>query len=515
MSRIDGMSIARATSRRVAFGTIGAAALAAGGYPGAALAVDGVLQNPDTGHWYRYVDASPATDWSTCKAAAESAGGYLAGVDSSAENDWIQQNLVAAAGKPSCWLGASDAALEGNWSWTDGSAVGFTNWAPGEPNDTDGSQNYLAMATDGTWTDETAGQTLSGFVVEWNTDPNAPPETTVPTPPSNLVASYAAGTGVVLSWNDRSSDEAGFHVERMPAGFAFSLRKSTDADVATWTDYVLVPSQTYTYRVAAFNSAGVSAYSNEVSVTTSAAEPEPAPPAAPSELAAVATAARSVQLSWRDNSEDEIRFSLERAEGGSAFQRKAELAPDAAALEDTAVHPGWPYTYRLRALGLKGPSGYSNSVTVTVPATLGVSMRSGTLAHVAKAGRDTVKVGAAFAVADPAGGALDPVARGLRLQVGPVGAPLPVSIDANDPGWKVKSKKGVPVAASWKSPKGRPQKIAVSLDLVRGTISVTASGADFSADRAADVRLLVACGAECGADTATWTQGRPGVLQLK
>ena len=32
------------------------------------------------------------------------------------------------------WLGASDAASEGSWTWSDGSAVSWTSWAGSEPN---------------------------------------------------------------------------------------------------------------------------------------------------------------------------------------------------------------------------------------------------------------------------------------------------------------------------------------------------------------------------------------------
>ena len=111
--------------------------------------------------------------------------------------------------------------------------------------------------------------------------PQKPPDA-----PTNLVAGYAPGAGVSLSWTDNSNDETGFQVERAPAGFSFALLTTTAADAITATDPSLYPNTTYTYRVRAVNANGNSEYSNEASVTTAATEPIPAPPPAPSPLTA-------------------------------------------------------------------------------------------------------------------------------------------------------------------------------------------------------------------------------------
>ena len=87
---------------------------------------------------------------------------------------------------------------------------------------------------------------------------------TVPVAPANLAAT--AGTGfAVLTWTDRSSNEAGFYVERTPNGANTWMRIGTvAANVATYRN--TVAAGRYQYRVQAFNAAGASAYSNTVTV---------------------------------------------------------------------------------------------------------------------------------------------------------------------------------------------------------------------------------------------------------
>ena len=44
--------------------------------------------------------------------------------------------------------------------------------------------------------------------------------------------------------------------------------------------------------------------------------------------------------------------------------------PDVTNLDDFNVHPGWPSTYRVRALSLQGPSRWPNPAAATSAATL-------------------------------------------------------------------------------------------------------------------------------------------------
>ncbi|MCX8037543.1 MAG: glycoside hydrolase family 127 protein [Candidatus Sumerlaeia bacterium] len=104
----------------------------------------------------------------------------------------------------------------------------------------------------------------------------------VPAAPSGLKAAALGANHIRLVWNDRSRDEDGFRVERRRAdvGMWFHV-KTTASNVTACVDNavnVVLPGKTYTYRVAAYNAGGLSAYSEEVAVTT----PDGAGPAAAS-----------------------------------------------------------------------------------------------------------------------------------------------------------------------------------------------------------------------------------------
>jgi len=72
-----------------------------------------------------------------------SAGAHLASIHSAEEQKFVQDNFPQ-----NIWLGGSDASKEGTWVWSDGTSVIYSNWAPGEPNNS-GSQDCL----EGNWHD--------------------------------------------------------------------------------------------------------------------------------------------------------------------------------------------------------------------------------------------------------------------------------------------------------------------------------------------------------------------------
>lgn len=65
----------------------------------------------------------------------------------------------------SYWLGATDSASEGTWSWTTGACwTGYTNWASDAPS-SNKSQNCAMVSPGGTWQDVECSTTTSLFVL--------------------------------------------------------------------------------------------------------------------------------------------------------------------------------------------------------------------------------------------------------------------------------------------------------------------------------------------------------------
>jgi hypothetical protein len=86
-----------------------------------------------------------------------------------------------------------------------------------------------------------------------------------PNAPAGLQLAVASSSSIKVSWGDVAR-ETGFIVERSANGDAWGTVGNTGAGVTTFTDTGLQVGVQYTYRVVASDAAGVSAYSNTVSL---------------------------------------------------------------------------------------------------------------------------------------------------------------------------------------------------------------------------------------------------------
>lgn len=95
------------------------------------------------------------------------------------------------------------------------------------------------------------------------------PHVLSPAAPSNLAASTISISKISLVWEDKSTNESGFKIERKSSG-NFEQIATVTADVKEFQDVNLQPATTYTYRVRAYNTFGNSDYSNESTAKTNA-----------------------------------------------------------------------------------------------------------------------------------------------------------------------------------------------------------------------------------------------------
>lgn len=105
------------------------------------------------GHKYELYNESMT--WESAKLFCEKKGGHLVTISDEKENEFVNgmrcRNLSTDY-QQSIWLGGSDAANEGTWSWITGEPFTYSNWEPNEPNGGT-SQNYLQMYSSGKWDD--------------------------------------------------------------------------------------------------------------------------------------------------------------------------------------------------------------------------------------------------------------------------------------------------------------------------------------------------------------------------
>ncbi len=89
-----------------------------------------------------------------------------------------------------------------------------------------------------------------------------------------LVAAPAYGQSARLSWSDQSDNEEGFRCERQANGGSFFQVADVGMNVQTWTDTQVLYGAPYCWRCLAYNTVGVSGYTNTACMTPTAQVPD-------------------------------------------------------------------------------------------------------------------------------------------------------------------------------------------------------------------------------------------------
>ena len=169
------------------------------------------------GHYYDLVLGSKTWTASRDAAAASSflgSSGHLVTITSAAENEFVRSTFDASSGG-FVWIGASDAAVEGQWRWMVGPEAGtqfwqgnasgaatapyfYANWGPIEPNNASDEDvaalNLGATSGGGTlngqWGDTDITTNFGGYIVEYSNFTSAIPE-------PEIYAMLVAGLGLL------------------------------------------------------------------------------------------------------------------------------------------------------------------------------------------------------------------------------------------------------------------------------------------------------------------------------
>ncbi|OIP62668.1 MAG: hypothetical protein AUK34_02910 [Ignavibacteria bacterium CG2_30_36_16] len=182
--------------------------------------------------------------------------------------------------------------------------------------------------------------------------------------PTNLIAqpsSSGEDNFISLNWQDNSSSETGFKIERKNEGGIFLLIDSASANSVSYEDYSIENNQSYIYRIYAFNEIGTSIYSNQSPIVTSV----------PVEFEAFSAIVENekVILNWTTSTETNNRlFEIERyindgwvIIGSLSGNGTTTLRNSYSFIDDLkGSHINGIVKYRINQIDYDGSSTYSN-----------------------------------------------------------------------------------------------------------------------------------------------------------
>ena len=187
-----------------------------------------------------------------------------------------------------------------------------------------------------------------------------------PNAPESLSFSNVTDTSVILNWTDTDETETSIILERSTNALFSSITSIIlSANTITYQDTTLNLNSTYYYRVKAYNNSVPSPYSNTILVKTTNPGMD-----APTNLEISYNYSYKPTLLWEDNSEEELRFEIERGESDdftdSEFFYTLENVEQ---YQDDDILIGKTYFYRVRAINSVTNSDYSNTVSTLVTST--------------------------------------------------------------------------------------------------------------------------------------------------
>lgn len=106
-----------------------------------------------------FYNSNTTSNWSTAEQQAQAVGGHLLTINNATENAAVLAAAQSAGLSGGVWIGYTDAAVEGTWTWVDGTVSAYTNWNGSEPSNSGGFPCYtdedggLMQLSNGTWND--------------------------------------------------------------------------------------------------------------------------------------------------------------------------------------------------------------------------------------------------------------------------------------------------------------------------------------------------------------------------
>ena len=194
-------------------------------------------------------------------------------------------------------------------------------------------------------------------------------------PPTGLTTTGISNSSVNLYWQDNSSNETGFRVQRrLPGSPDWVYVATTPANVTWYLDDGLLPRTFYYYQVRAFNDTESSTFSIERLIMTTGNQSPTGPGIQPpTKLTATAISNSTIQLTWQDNSSNEMSFHVQRRIDGSPdWVPIGMTSPNISSIQDRLLAPSSTNHYRVWAFDGTEYSAFSNEASAT---TLGLGVQ--------------------------------------------------------------------------------------------------------------------------------------------
>ncbi|WP_293684651.1 fibronectin type III domain-containing protein, partial [Spirosoma sp. 48-14] len=182
--------------------------------------------------------------------------------------------------------------------------------------------------------------------------------------PANLRQTAVTYNQIDLAWDDKSTNESKFEIERLGLAGSYIKIGEAAANTPSYQDKSVTSQNTYSYRVRAVLATGATTtYSNVLTVST----PQE-PPGTPSSLTAILQNG-SVVLSWSNGSgSTATSYRVERSVQGGAYSLYQTVQYSRTpSLTDNGVQGGQQYCYRVQAINGGGSSGYAGPACQTIP----------------------------------------------------------------------------------------------------------------------------------------------------
>src|SRR5690606_33481126 len=130
-------------------------------------------------------------------------------------------------------------------------------------------------------------------------------------------------------------------------------------------DETLLPGTVYYYKIRGVNIFGKSDFTEELNTIGTGGSPSVFPP---TQVVATATGPRTVILTWRDNSDNENYFGIERRYTFSEYKRVGIAGKNVTTFIDSmnGLTPGTEYYYRIKAYS-SSDSSWSSETYVQTP----------------------------------------------------------------------------------------------------------------------------------------------------